>query len=355
MNAQKNRLAYIDLLKTLAIISVIIIHSSVKGVMLPPALSGEYCYSLFFSTLARFAVPVFLMCSGALFLNMNKTVTVKSIYTKYIPRIAGALALFAVFYTVFMIFLNKIKTGIFDVLYIQTFVKNLFTFNTHYHLYYLYIIIIIYAVTPILRTFLKSATKRNINYLMAFLLFFYIIVPFIRTFPPFNTYFTGMTLTYHINTTYGMVLYYLAGYYLNTYEISKKTRNILVLLSFASFWITYIATYAVSLKNGYLYEALFAHNTPNIFFYSIGLFVFVKHIKINSPRLQKLVLFISKSSFCVYLIHDAFLNIFDAYGFNMLTFTPFISLPLLVAAIFASSVVVYMILRKIPIINKIVH
>ncbi|MBQ8540886.1 MAG: acyltransferase family protein [Clostridia bacterium] len=349
------RIIYIDVLKAIAIFSVIVIHTTVKGIMTYPIWSAEYCFTLFFSSLARFAVPIFVMCSGILFLNMEKGITTRSIYAKYIPRIVSALVVFALFYALFMLILGKAETGVFDLFYIQSTIKNLLTFNTHYHLYYLYIIIIIYALTPILRTYMKSATEKNILYLIGFLFTFFILVPFIRSFYPFNTYFTGMTTQYHINSIYGMLLYFVAGHYLNTYDINKKLRNALIILGIVGVGVTFFGTALMSYKCCYLYELFLGANTPNVFFSAIGLFLLVKNIRIKSRAVENAVVFISKSSFCIYLIHDAFLTLFAFFKFDILSITPFISLPLLVLAIFASSVVVYLILRKIPLISKIIN
>ncbi|HHV99138.1 MAG TPA: acyltransferase [Clostridiaceae bacterium] len=90
----------IDILKVIAIIGVLIIHSC----------SGGYSYgvgtfnwvsAVFWGSLTRASVPIFLMCSGALLLNPQKELPVRKLYFKNLLRILVALFFWAMAYKVF--------------------------------------------------------------------------------------------------------------------------------------------------------------------------------------------------------------------------------------------------------------
>ena len=53
-----------------------------------------------YSGLARFAVPIFVMISGALFLDPKKDIPIRKIYSKYILRIVIAFVFWSVVYAV---------------------------------------------------------------------------------------------------------------------------------------------------------------------------------------------------------------------------------------------------------------
>ena len=64
---QKRSLA-LDAMKLLACVGVVVIHLSGYGLELFPIGSFSWLSSAFWDSLARFAVPVFFMCTGALML-----------------------------------------------------------------------------------------------------------------------------------------------------------------------------------------------------------------------------------------------------------------------------------------------
>ena len=71
---QKRSLAP-DVLKLLACAGVVVIHLSGYGLELFPILSFDWLSSAFWDSLARFAVPVFFMCTGALMLPPERRLT----------------------------------------------------------------------------------------------------------------------------------------------------------------------------------------------------------------------------------------------------------------------------------------
>lgn len=348
---QQSRVLYLDILKTAAVFAVVVLHVTGKGLMAYYPVTNDFNITLLFNSFFRFAVPIFVMCSGALFLNPEKEVTVKSLFFKYLPRIISALAVFSVFYETVEIIRVKLNTGIFDINTFKNSVNNLLTFNTHYHLYYLYIVIILYLSVPFFKTFLKSATEKNVLYILTFLFVFSIILPFFRNFYPLNTYFQGMTLQYSINLTYGMLTYFVLGYYLSQFNVSQKATYLIYALGIVGLVTTFFGTSYFSLQNGVLNEIFLAGNSPNVFFCTTALFLFIKR-RFQNKSAVNAITFLSKSSFCIYLIHDLFIIIFDENNLNILSFSPIISVPLMTIAIIIPSIICYLLLRKIPLIKK---
>ena len=57
------RVIYLDILKTIAIIGVLLIHITSRGYTSFEFLSFDYLVSVFFNSVVRFSVPVFVMVS----------------------------------------------------------------------------------------------------------------------------------------------------------------------------------------------------------------------------------------------------------------------------------------------------
>ena len=66
-----SRIAAVDYAKTLAIVCVVMIHVSSEVLLGRQIGSAAWLEGLFWSSLARGAVPLFLMCSGVLFLDRS--------------------------------------------------------------------------------------------------------------------------------------------------------------------------------------------------------------------------------------------------------------------------------------------
>ena len=86
------RIIYLDLLRVLATIGVIVIHVCGRG-FYGSLFTSSWYYAVFYHSLVRWCVPVFFMISGALFLNPKKTVTYKEILLKYIPLLTRNMEL----------------------------------------------------------------------------------------------------------------------------------------------------------------------------------------------------------------------------------------------------------------------
>ena len=88
----------VDAAKTAAIFGTLLIHASAAGGFAGAPGSFGGTAALFWNCLLRSAVPVFFLCSGALLLPPEKEVTVRRVWTKYIPRILAALLFWAAAY-----------------------------------------------------------------------------------------------------------------------------------------------------------------------------------------------------------------------------------------------------------------
>ncbi len=83
---QMQRKVYSDYLRVFATLAVIIIHVSSQNWATTNVNGFEWQFFNFADSVSRWAVPVFVMISGSLFL--SRDIPVKKLYTKYILRMA---------------------------------------------------------------------------------------------------------------------------------------------------------------------------------------------------------------------------------------------------------------------------
>lgn len=102
-----SRIAAVDYAKTLAIVCVVMIHVSSEILLGRQIGSAAWLEGLFWSSLARGAVPLFLMCSGVLFLDRSGGLSVRRIWKRNIPHILLALLVWAAVYKLVPRFLHE--------------------------------------------------------------------------------------------------------------------------------------------------------------------------------------------------------------------------------------------------------
>lgn len=347
------RILYPDMLKALAILGVLIIHISAAGFGGLRVLSPDWYICLLWGSAVRWSVPVFFMCSGIFFLDGERQFPVRRMYTKYILRLAAALVFWAGLYELRGLLAVRVKSGFWDAALIKASVKNMVTGNTHFHLYFLYIMILIYTLVPLLRVFVLAADKQTIQYFLVVWFALADVLPLLRHFYPLRL-LKGIPAQYAMNLTYAMLGYFVLGSYLHRYPPRKRTRHILYALGAAGFALTVGATAAES-GIEHAAQGLFLEGTaPGVVFMAAAVFLFMQELsqKVRSQRLQGLITLFSKSSFCIYLVHDFFNILLRGLHFDVFMLTPAFSVPLLGAAVFALSLCVYFVLRGIPGVNR---
>ncbi len=333
MNSRK---ISIDIAKTIAIICVILIHTTIIINSNVPSLN--FLWHIFTTTLPRIAVPLFLMCSGVLLLDTTKEITIKKLYKRYIPRILFALIIFSVLYKLFHLILahtfstNDFKLAILDLL----------LFKDEFHLYYLHIILLVYVFLPITKIFINNASKKEIEYILIVIFILGIVFPTVRYLDP-NFHLTGIPRQWGLNMTYTSIGYTILGYYIDKYGFSTN-ESIFSIIFGISFAV--IGTYLLSAINNKHILSLYEGMSLGVCLYSLGIFSLIGKIKeLKSEKATKLFIEISKASFTIYLVHIFYLIILNTYySINNTLLKALI--------IFVMSYITYKILEKIPFFKK---
>lgn len=334
---KKDRIIYLDILRMLATIAVVTIHVSAYNWYTTSPASYEWNVFNFYDSIVRWAVPIFVMISGALFLDNDRNIEIKKLYTKNILRIITAFLFWSVIYAGITVSTNKI----------EVFIQKIFI--GHYHLWFLYMIIGLYILTPILRKITED--KKTTEYFLIVSIIFTIIIPTIFKLPILSK----MTkILENIDVNFGYVTYFVLGYYLSKKEFSKKSKIIIYISSILGFLITILGTAIIS-NNKMIPTNIYNEVYPNVLLESIGVFVLIKNIKFDiKPKHTNMIRLLSKYSFGIYLVHDLILTELGRNGLTTLLFNPIISVPCIVLIVYIISLIISMILNKIPILNKLI-
>ena len=214
-----------DILRIIAVIAVVTIHSCSQLLTKTEFQSAEFTLGNFLDSFARLAVPLFLMISGSLMLNEEKSVPLKK-SIKSAGNIYFLLLCWSAVYAVAFKLIYPLMTG--GNINIKAFAKAFI--NGHYHLWYLFMIIGIYLLTPILRAFVKKENSKLVGYFLVISVIFYLSPIFLNLFfnmvLPYKNLFKNYMASFKFTYTNEFLFYYIAGWFITNVQIKKKLKSL---------------------------------------------------------------------------------------------------------------------------------
>lgn len=334
----------IDLLKTIAIVGVVCIHISAAGLSNPLG-SPDWLASVFWGSLTRGSVPLFFLCSGALLLDPNRDLTLKKLYGKRMLRLLAALFFWAMAYAVFRLAMD----GALSPPTLWQAAKEVLLFRHENHLYYLHIALLFYAFLPVTRLFVRHADRRLLEYALGLWFLLGILYPTLSPLWPF-TLLRGIPQQWQMNMTYASIGYGALGYYLQAYPPRGRTGAVLALLGFG---LTFGGALAISLRQGALYQHLWEGMSVGVCLLATGIYALCVTSRAQpSGQMRAILARCSQGSFCVYLVHVFVISLFARAGLTVALAPCLVSIPLVVCANLLCSGLIYLLLSRVPVVNK---
>lgn len=348
---EKDRILYADILRTFSIYAVLMMHVCGARWYSTIGTSEWYVLNTYNMTMLRWCVPVFFMLSGMIILDPKYNLTFKKLYTKSLPRLVIALVFWAIVYRTLsptMSILLDLKEVTIDD-WKKIYLGLIFDIPWH-HLWFMYAIISIYILSPLIRIFTAHAEKKHYVYFLILYLIFGAIIPKINA--AYNVH-----ITFGINELYSYTGYFIAGYFFAKYDLSLLQRRILYAAGiFIVVWMLAWSTYSAITESA-LSTHYFENISPLTMILAYSVFVFAKNFISNNSKFDKLknnkyITLLANCSLGIYLVHDLFNILLGLLDINTGTFPAIISAPLLALFVYLCSLGVVLIIRKIPVLNK---
>lgn len=336
------RVIYYDILNILACIAVVFLHCNGAVHNFRNTRLWKEC--LVIEVLCYFAVPIFIMISGATLLKYRERYTTKQYFNKRIEKVVIPWLIWSfIVYIVhnknlnLMNFANKFINGKIETIY-----------------WFFPLIIYLYCIIPILSILTdKIEYRKTMWYIVGFIFLFQsLLQPVCKildiNFPSVLNYMVGQN---------SYIIYLLLGYMLSTSKLSRGKKLGIYVVAIISLLFKYLYTMYVSINTGILNKDSWGYTVFTGVFPAIAVFIFVKDInwekildkiKIDTKILTQL----ASCSFGVYLMHmlvkSKMVNLFNintsSYFYRLIF--PFILYIICVTIVF--------IIKKIPIVKKIV-
>lgn len=349
------RKQFLDVLRVLATCAVVLMHVLTGATDVTDASIVPEYRSLLLSVmdLVTWCVPIFLLISGYLFLNPERILTYPVMIKKYCRRIALAILLFGVPYAASEL---VVAERTFRIRMIPEALKMTLMGHTWSHMWYLYLILFLYLITPLLKKVLRVLPVWGVAAVMAVIFLGSSVAPFLNkvldvnsipVLPDGGVYF----------------LYYLCGYFFAVREVCvDKGRNVwltaaVAVLALGMILSRTLAGFSIQMAYNYPFTVLLA-----VLLFAAGWNGSIKKHRIPWQEAGAL-------SFAVYLVHPVYVNLL----YKFVKITPFTVLEqcgvqsvaagqtvliLLLAAfclvVLALATATAWVLRKIPVLRKFV-
>ncbi|KAF1004079.1 MAG: O-acetyltransferase WecH [Luteibacter sp.] len=335
---REGRSLAMDVTRVVACAMVVLVHTAAGyfytfGPLWVPA--------VVFDAFSRAAVPIFFMLSGALLLWRDEPVL--SFYKKRLPRIVVPL----VFWTVVYVALfgdHTLSPGALVARYLM---------GPYEHLWYLYAAFGLYLAAPYLGRILRSSTEREIR---VFLVVWFVVACVLNQVrllwaidwdPPSHL---GAQLFS------GFIGFFVLGAYLERYRPHASATGC---------WIGAVAfcvcgaaiAFATCRYSAYLgvpNEYFFSYLTPLVAISAASAYVALSGITRLPGPLTAMVGFISDGSLGIYCLHPMFLWLYVKHlHMDASIDAPWLRIPIVWAAVFASTAIVVHVLRKLPLARRV--
>jgi len=318
MVKNKDRFFNFDILKCIAIIMVLFIHIVASELYGYGKISGNrWMMANVIDSLSRICVPIFVMVSG--FFLLRKDEDVKIFFKKRFIKIIPKFFIYSVIFFIFVIIFEDVKSdellsvffkkstykAIISIFFQKesyyNFFSNFFQGKIYYHLWYIYMILSLYLITPFLRKVVKKVGKKSVNYLVYIWIFFIIIIPFLNVFFKKNI---------KIYSSIGQYI----GYFLIGYLLAEKSINMKKWQKYTIFFTTEVLiiflTYIFTKSNSKFFDYFYDYHSLSVFVATVLFYDFFVNIFDGEkvfPKIKSIVKSISAKTYDIYLIHPIFL------------------------------------------------
>lgn len=313
--ARRRILSY-DVIRLIAILFVVTVHVTARFLLNYDNDTAPYIISNLLTSVGHVSVPLFLMLSGALLLDENRPCDLKKT-VKTAGIFFGLLTFWNVAYAAFhQIFLPLVRGNTMsdqNPVSLQGFLEALY--NEHFHLWYLYVLVGLYLLTPLLRLFVKKENAPLLRWYILFSAGVTFCVPIfnvlINQFAGGENLLTGWVDKFGLSVLGEYVTYYLLGWYLAQNTPGKKARKAIYAAGGAGFLLVVLCNQFVANQNNQLFYAFQNNNSIGLLTMAAALFLFVHTALADKswPRLEPVLGRLANLTFGVYLIHVFVLNV----------------------------------------------
>lgn len=289
-----NRIIYLDILNILACLSVIGLHVNYLAHDYSDTILWRQCFAV--EVLAYWAVPVFIMLSGANLINYRSRYTTKSFFMHRFKKVIIPLILWTIIFYCWKRFRGEISWVGW-----QDFLSTLINFRVVTVYWFFAPLIMVYLAMPVLSKLAQE--KKILFYMFGISFLFNSVLPFVS-----NILLGGYNYDFTFQLASGYIMLAVLGYLLHITELTVWVRILIYISGIIAACVRYFYTIHFSKIDGTMNQFTWGYTNWTGICLAAAVFVLVKYLcrflageKYNI--FSKVVMWMSSASFGIYLIH----------------------------------------------------
>ncbi len=335
-------LHWLDNARIVSCLAVVVLHTA--GSIVYHYSGPKPSYFLagnFYNAFSRWSVPFFLMISGVLLLNPERSEGVSAFYRKRLGRIAIPLLFWTAFYSLIRL-LPLLQEP--EALRSESvrLVSDIVAGNPYYHMWYLYMLVGLYLFLPLVRFCVRAAPRADLRLLTVVWFAIAVVSSAVWSFGgPHGGHFSIF-----IGSFFNFAPYCIAGYLIGVAPRASRTWRLRLLAGGAGI-VSIIMVY------------IFAGAPDEIRFYSysftsitvvpMALALFALARGFEKPLFgERWTSWAANMTFGIYLIHPAALKLMETWGVSAAMIHPVFGIPLTACTAFLLSGVATAAITAIP-------
>ena len=339
----------VDLIRTIALILVLILHAAIEPDPIVAQMTQTSVWHWWteniYNSLARPSVPLFILLSGSLLLQPSKIEPLSNFLKKRFKRIGLPFLFWGIAYFAWRFFVNH------EVLSLNSIMQGILT-GPYYHFWFLYMLIGLYLITPILRVIVAYSDRKILGF---FILLWFLGVAVAPLLSLSDIY----SLDSNVFIILGWVGYYILGVYL--LQVRLRSLILFILLILGLTWTAVGTYFMTAFFGGVLSYFFYDYLSANVILTSIVLFQLLRTfspiwLETRSPRTSRLLHQIGQNILPIYLFHVMVLESLQKgyFGFkiSVTTLNPALGIPLIAMLTLFICLVTISLLDRIPFLKK---
>jgi surface polysaccharide O-acyltransferase-like enzyme len=295
-------------------------------------------------------VPLFIILSGSLLLEPPKVdEPIRVFFKKRLSRIGIAFVFWSVIYFAWSYYINH------AVLTVNLVIQSFLSGGAYKQFWFIYLIMGLYLITPVLRIVVAHADRRILRYL--------IVLWFIAaTLIPLFHLVRGFALDTNLFVFGGFIGYFVLGIYLVGFNVKVGTLKKLLVAGIISTVIgLYLMAFPFHSTGEYFFFTYIT--SANVVLSSITAYMLLsKYPKDwpgkHHPRLNQLTRAISANTLPIFFFHVIVLETlnqgFLGFKISLLQITPVVEIPLVTVVTLFLTLGLILLMKKVPILKTLI-
>lgn len=344
----------VDLIRVVAIILVLMYHAANEPYsqlsMMPTQYFVFWWSTTIILSVVVLGVPLFVMLSGALLLQPQKAAEpIRVFLKKRLSRIGVAFVFWSIIYFAWSNLVDHTALTVNSI--IQSFLDG----GAYKQFWFIYLIMGLYLITPILRVITANADRRILRYLIILWFIGVALVPLFHL-------VSGFQVDSNLFVFGGFIGYFVLGTYLMGVEVETKTAKRLLVLGVAlTIAATYLMNFVFQSMNEYYFFTYVTSATVIVSAAALYMILSKYHRdwpKNSHPKIRWLVKAISANTLPIFFFHVIVIEVLNqgllGFRISLLDITPAVEIPLLTVVTLFLTLGLVLLFKKVPVLRTLI-